>query len=188
MRAIILAGGFGTRLQPVLEPDMPKCMAPVMGRPMVDLIIRNLRKQNINDITLALHYQADKFIRYFGDKVKYKIENEPLGTGGAIKNCLCPEESEPVLIMNGDTIHDINYSDMLANHAGALTIAAAQKNGIITSAGTYIADPKLFDNYKGAFSFEQNVIPNTLKKFYFIPWFTDLGTPEEYLATPKDWD
>lgn len=186
MRAIILCGGFGTRLAPVLEPNMPKCMAPVMGRPMVDLIIRNLRKQGISDITLALHYKSERFVDYFGDKVKYKIENEPLGTGGAIKNAI--EGDEPVLVLNGDTISDINYDDMLANHAGPLTIAVTQKDGHMISAGIYIVSPSLFDDYHGVFSFERDVIPNTLKKFYTVEWFHDLGTPESYADVPKGWD
>lgn len=165
---------------------MPKCMAPVMGRPMVDLIIRNLRKQHINDITLALHYQAQKFIDKFGDTLKYKIENEPLGTGGAIKNAI--EGDEPVLVLNGDTITDINYNDMLAHHEGPLTVAVTQKDGHMISAGIYIISPRLLDDYQGAFSFERDVMPNTLKKFYTIKWFHDLGTPESYLDVPKGWD
>jgi len=186
MRAIILAGGFGTRLRPVIGDDLPKCMAPVMGRPMVDLIIRNLRKQHIHDITLALHWKAEQFVEKFGDTVKYKIESEPLGTGGAIKNCI--EGDDPVLVMNGDTITHINYADMLANHAGPLSIAVTQKEGHMISAGVYIVNPRLLDDYHGAFSFERDVIPNTLKKFYNIEWFHDLGTPEGYADTPKDWD
>lgn len=186
MKCIILAGGFGTRLRPVIGSETPKCMAPVMGRPMVDLIIRNVSKQGITDITLALHYQAQKFVDYFGDKVKYKIESEPLGTGGAIKNAI--EDDDPVLVLNGDTVAHINYGDMLANHTGLLTIAATQKDGIITNAGAYIVSPSLFDGYEGAFSFEANVIPKTLKKYYFVPWFTDYGLPETYNNAPKDWD
>lgn len=185
MKSIILAGGFGTRLRPAIGNDMPKCLAPIMGRPMIDLIIRNLRKQGITDITLALHHKAEKFIEYFGDTVKYKIEDEPLGTGGAIKNCI--EGDEPVLVLNGDTITDIDYSDMLANHAGALTMAFTQLKGSMISAGTYIINPELFDRFpQKKFSFEKDVIPNVLKKFYFVKLFTDYGTPETYNAAGKD--
>lgn len=185
MKAIILAGGFGTRLRPAIGDDIPKCMAPVMGRPMIDLIIRNLKKQKITDITLALHWKAEQFVEKFTDSVKYKIEETPLGTGGAIKNAM--DGDGPFLVLNGDTITDIDYSDMLANHASPVTMAATQKNGAIISAGVYIMNPELFDNYNGAFSLERDVLPNTLKKFYFIPWFTDLGTPESYNECVKDW-
>ena len=157
MKAIILAGGFGTRLRPVIGDETPKCMAPVMGRPMVDLIMKNLRKQKITDITLALHYKAEKFIDAFGDTVKYKIETTPLGTGGAIKNCL--EDDEPTLVLNGDTITHIKYDDMLANHAGGLTMAATQNKGLIIGAGAYIVNREIFDKFDGAFSFEHDVIP-----------------------------
>lgn len=185
MKAIILAGGLGTRLRPVIGDEMPKCLAPVMGRPMVDLIIRNLRKQDITDITLALHWKAEQFVEKFGATVKYKIESEPLGTGGAIKNCI--EGDEPTLVLNGDTITNIDYTDILKNHTGTLTIAVTQKDGIMTSAGTYILNREIFDNFDGTFSFEQDVIPKTLKKFYTVEWFTDYGVPETYNNAPKDW-
>lgn len=185
MKALILAGGYGTRLRPVIGNNIPKCMAPVMGRPMVDLIIRNLKKQGITDITLALHWKAEQFIEKFGDTVKYVVEKEPLGTGGAIKNAI--EGDEPFFVLNGDTITAIDYNDMWANRAGAITMAVTQNNGAMISAGIYIVHPSVFDDYEGAFSFEKDVLPNVLKKFYTIPWFHDLGTPNGYENVPKEW-
>lgn len=188
MRAIILAGGYGTRLRPIIGDDLPKCLAPVMGRPMIDLIIKNLRKQGIADITLALHHKAEQFIEKFGDSVKYKVEEgEPLGTGGAIKNCLEDGDVDPVLVLNGDTVTTIDYNDMLSQHIPPLTMAVTQGNGAMIGAGAYIINPSLFSDYAGKFSLETDVLPNTLKKFYTINWFTDYGTPESYLNAPKDW-
>lgn len=182
MKCIILAGGFGTRLRSVIGDDLPKCMAPVMGRPMVDLIIKNLRKQNITDITLALHYKAEQFVHYFGDKVKYKIEDEPLGTGGAIKNCI--DGNDPILVVNGDTILHMDYMDMLLHHVAPLSIAQTP-DGI--SAGVYILNPDIFDGYDSAFSFEKDVIPNVTYVTYPVSWFTDFGTPETYNKVCKEW-
>lgn len=184
MKAIILAGGFGTRLKPV-SGDMPKCMMPVMGIPMVELIMRMMRREGITDITLSLHYKPELFIKRFGDKVKYKIESEPLGTGGAIRYCM--EGLAPTLVSNGDTICPINYSDMLAQHAPPLSIAVVQNGASLTSAGVYIINQELFDDApKGAFSFEQ-FISNKRKKFYRVPFFNDFGTPESYAEAPKEW-
>ena len=185
-KAIILAGGFGTRLKSI-SGDTPKCLMPVMGRPMVDIIIRNMKMQGIDDITLALHYRAQDFVKAFGNTVKYKIESKPLGTGGAIRNCIELESEEPVLVVNGDTITHIDYNDMLAIHIEPLTIAITQKNGYTTSAGIYIINSWLFDDAPdGAFSFE-TFIMNEPKKFYNIEWFSDLGTPETYQNAPREW-
>lgn len=185
MKAIILAGGFGTRLRSITGDEIPKCMVKGMFRagtrdiPWLEVVIRNLKSQGITDITLALHYKAEVFTEWFGDKLKYKIEKDPLGTGGAIKNCI--EGKDPVLVLNGDTYAKCDFNDMMANHISPLTMAITQKNGHTQSAGVYIVDPKLFDKTpKGSFSFENDIIPHTLKKFYIIPWFGDMGSPEGY--------
>lgn len=184
MRAIILAGGFGTRLRSITGEEIPKCMVKGMFRPgtrdipWMEIVIRNLKSFGITDITLALHYKAEVFTNWFGDKLKYKIEDEPLGTGGAIKNCI--EGKEPILVLNGDTISSCDYSDMLKNHIPPLTMAITQKDGRMNSAGIYIISPELFsDSPDGKFSFEE-FIANKTKKFYSIDWFTDMGSPDGY--------
>lgn len=180
MKAIILAGGFGKRIRSVVGDDIPKCMAPIRGKPVIEYIIDSMLDQNIHDITLSLHYKAEAVTNHLGDTVKYKIEEEPLGTGGAIKNCLSDDE-EPTLVVNGDTIAKINYHDMRENHTRPLTIARAESHGWMTSAGIYIVNPSVFDNFgKKVFSFERDVIPHVLYSFYQIPWFIDIGTPEGY--------
>lgn len=181
MKAIILAGGQGTRLRPVIGDDLPKCMAPVMGRPVITFVINRMKKFGITDITLALGYKAEAVIKKFGH-MKYKIESEPLGTGGAIKNCI--EDDEPIIISNSDTICPIDYADMMKNHIPPLTIAV-NEHGI--SAGIYILNPEIFDEYEGAFSFEHDVIPNVAHCTYETPWFSDIGTPEEYAKHTKVW-
>lgn len=182
MKAIILAGGFGTRLRPVIGDDMPKCLAPVMGKPMIAGVIKRLKEQGISDITLALHHKAEMFVEKFGN-MKYKIETIPLGTGGAIKNCI--EGDEPFLVVNGDTITSIDYNDMIANYHDPLTIAVTPDG---KSSGICIISPKIFESSpKGAFSFENDIVPHTSHNYYPIPWFTDLGTPEAYAKVARDW-
>jgi D-glycero-alpha-D-manno-heptose 1-phosphate guanylyltransferase len=187
MRCIILCGGFGTRLRSITGESTPKCMVKgswgwIHGStrelPWLEIPIRELRAQGISDITLALHYKAEVFMDWFKDKLKYKIEKEPLGTGGAIRDCL--EDNESTLVMNGDTISTCDFQDMLANHVSPLSVAVTQDKGNTTSAGIYIVNKELFDDAPdGAFSFE-NFIMNKKKKFYNIKWFRDMGTPETY--------
>jgi len=181
MKAIILAGGQGTRLRPVIGNDLPKCLAPVMGKPMIEIIINGLEKQGITDITLALGYKGEKFLDKFGH-YRCIIEKEPLGTGGAIKNCL--EGAEPVLVLNGDTISTIDYNAFIKKHHYPLTIAV-DHNG--QSAGIYILYPEIFNDHEGAFSFERDVIPHTSFWTHMISHFVDMGTPESYREMCKEW-
>ena len=91
MQALILAGGFGSRLMPVVN-DRPKIMADIDGKPFLELLIRYLQKQNVNEIVLALGYLSEYIKNYFQDgkqygvNIKYSVESFPLGTGGAIIN------------------------------------------------------------------------------------------------------
>ena len=176
MKAIILAGGFGTRLLSIIGQEIPKCMAPINGKPFIEYIINDMRKQGITDITLSLHYKADVVMRYFGDSVKYQVDDEPLGTGGAIKNSI--EGDEPVLVVNGDTFAPINYIDMMFKKTYPLSIAITD-NG--ESSGIYIMNPDILEDFnEKSFSFEKDVISKTSTAFYHIPWFIDIGTPEGY--------
>lgn len=175
MKAVILAGGFGTRLRSVTNDLIPKCMVRVMDRPIISYVVNKMRSQSITDITLALHYKPEPIISYYGDSIKYKVEEVPLGTGGAIKNCI--DGPDLVLVCNGDTVAGIDYNKMLDNYSYPLTIAQTP-DGI--SAGIYIMNPCILDGFDGAFSFEEDVIPKTEHTFYTIPWFTDVGTEEGY--------
>jgi len=105
--AIILAGGLGTRLKDIL-PDIPKCMAPVNGKPFLEYILEYLINQEINKVILSVGYRKDHIINNFGSKYKsisidYAIEDEPLGTGGAIKLALSHCTQDMVFVINGDT-------------------------------------------------------------------------------------
>ncbi len=105
--AIVLAGGFGTRLKDVL-PDIPKCMAPVQGKPFLCYVLDYLESQKVNKVILSVGYLNDQIINYFGSeynklKIDYAIENEPLGTGGAVKLALKKCVGETVFVVNGDT-------------------------------------------------------------------------------------
>jgi len=89
MKAIILAGGLGTRLRPLTDTT-PKPLLPVAGKPIMQHAIENLAKHGIKDIILGVSFHADKIKDYFGDgsvlgvNISYSLEEEPLGTGGAV--------------------------------------------------------------------------------------------------------
>lgn len=133
MEAIILAGGFGTRLQHVVS-DVPKPMAPINKIPFLQYIFEYLLKNNISKVILAVGYKSEIIIDYFGDKYKeidilYSNEYTPLFTGGAIKKALNLCENKNIFIINGDTYFDVDLSNMFNFHRESnsdLTIAVKE--------------------------------------------------------------
>jgi D-glycero-alpha-D-manno-heptose 1-phosphate guanylyltransferase len=118
--AIILAGGFGTRLREAV-PDLPKVMAPVAGRPFFSHVIDTLRMQGISRFVFSLGYKAEIIEQYLKQKyptLDYEavIEDEPLGTGGGIRLALQKLKQENALIVNGDTLFKIDVSNLFAQH------------------------------------------------------------------------
>jgi D-glycero-alpha-D-manno-heptose 1-phosphate guanylyltransferase len=114
MQVIILAGGFGTRLQAVV-PDLPKPMAPVAGRPFLAYVMQNLRRYGASRFILSVHYKREKIIEAFGDAldgipIDYAVEETPLGTGGGILNATQYVTEDTALILNGDTFLDMDYA------------------------------------------------------------------------------
>lgn len=129
--AIILAGGFGTRLASVV--DVPKPMAPINDIPFLEYILNYLEKHQVTKIHLAVGYKYQVIVDYFGEQYKncelnYVVEDKPLGTGGAIKKALAEVESEKVFIINGDTFFDVDLAQMeAAFKANNATVSLALK-------------------------------------------------------------
>lgn len=118
--AIILAGGLGTRLRSVVS-DVPKCMAPVNGIPFIDFIIGYLKHEGIEKFILSLGYKNEIVIDHINSKfpglaIEFVIENKPLGTGGAIQLACSKIKSDDVIIVNGDTMFNINLAALSAFH------------------------------------------------------------------------
>ena len=118
--AIILAGGLGTRLQQVL-PDVPKCMAPVAGRPFLFYVINYLRSHGVEKFIFSLGYKHELVTQYLKEQFstldyKNSIETEPLGTGGAIKLACDKVSGKSVFVANGDTLFKVNISGMATFH------------------------------------------------------------------------
>ncbi len=118
--AIILAGGLGTRLRSVV-PDLPKCMAPVDGKPFLTFVINYLRRHGIKHFIFSLGYKSEMIIEFLErdfPKLMFKtcIEEEPLGTGGAIKKALSMAKDNHVLIANGDTLFKVDVELLSGIH------------------------------------------------------------------------
>lgn len=131
MQAIILAGGFGTRLQQTVK-NTPKPMAPIGNKPFLFYLLSYLKKHHFTDVVFSVYYLKEQIEQYFGNNflglnIQYAIENEPLGTGGAIINSLkYTNKDKPLAILNGDTFLEIDYQKLIKNHQDSksnLTIA-----------------------------------------------------------------
>jgi len=141
MKAIIIAGGLGTRLRP-LTYNRPKPIVPVVNKPFVVHQIELLKKYGITEIILNLHYLSDNMALALGDgsafgvKLYYSIEKDPLGTAGAVKNAEEYFDREDLIVFNGDILADFRISDILAFHR--------EKKARVTLTLTTVEDPTQF--------------------------------------------
>lgn len=118
MEAIILAGGFGTRLKAVV-PDLPKPMAPIVGRPFLEILLGQLVQRGFSHIILSLGYRAEVIRQYFGRRFQgvpldYCVETTPLGTGGAIRASMQAGTQGHLYVFNGDTFLDLEVAEVEA--------------------------------------------------------------------------
>lgn len=120
MQVIILAGGLGTRLYPVMK-DLPKPMARVGNKCFLEIIIELMKKNGLTDFIFCVRHMADKIVDYFGDgskfgvKISYSTEEVPLGTGGAI-GLLRSMINETFCVINGDTYQELDLEDCIVKH------------------------------------------------------------------------
>ena len=120
MKAVILAGGEGTRLRPFTEA-LPKSMLPVGVKSILEIIVEYLKIYEFDEITLAINYLKESITHYFGDgkrfgvKINYSIEETPLGTAGAVKKA-AKNINETFVVVLGDILADIDYSALLKYH------------------------------------------------------------------------
>lgn len=133
MEVIILAGGMGTRLAKVVA-DVPKPMAPVNGRPFLYYIFQWLQKYPVERIIVSAGYKSEIIVKYFGESfinipVEYAIEENPLGTGGALMFAFKKTKSKDILVINGDTWFPVDINNFYSFHTinkFLLTIALKQ--------------------------------------------------------------
>lgn len=118
--AIVLAGGLGTRLRDAV-PDLPKCMAPVNNKPFVSFVIDHLQKQGVEKFIFSLGYKSEAFTHFLStylpvENYRIIIEDEPLGTGGAIQLACRHTTEKNVMVVNGDSIFKINLARQASFH------------------------------------------------------------------------
>ncbi len=189
---IILSGGFGKRLQSVSN-GIPKSLMPVGDSLYFDFLLKKVFNNQINQVYLSLHYRSELFEKYVSSS-KYKmdistiVEPKPMGTGGAIKYVLDNSNiSSPFIVINGDSLSDINLNNMgenfrktnykaiigisKVNNAERYGTVKIKKGNIISfnekgyggsgwiNNGYYILRKEIFDDYNGVFSIETDVFP-----------------------------
>jgi D-glycero-alpha-D-manno-heptose 1-phosphate guanylyltransferase len=116
IKALILAGGFGTRLQSVVK-DVPKPMAQIGNRVFLEYVLDFLIKNNIKEVYVSVGFKKDIIMKYFKDtyknlKIHYITEDKPLKTGGAIKKALNIIKGDKIFVLNGDTLFDIELKKL----------------------------------------------------------------------------
>lgn len=167
MEAIILAGGFGTRLSKVVS-DVPKPMAPINERPFLEYLLDDLNDKGITRIILAVGYKKEIIKNHFQERYKdieiiYSDEDTPLGTGGAIKKALTMSKIEDIFIVNGDTFFDVDLKEMYKFHK--------ENNSNLTLA---IKEMERFDRY-GSLVLEGNKIIKFEEKKYIEKGYINGG-------------
>jgi len=153
LQAVLMAGGFGKRLQPLTE-DMPKPMLPVGDRPLMEHTIEQLKHTGIRNVSITTHYQAEKITKHFGNgeafgvNIEYVPEVDPLGTAGALS--LLQDLDEPLLVINGDILTKVDFRAMHkfhCDHSADLTVGVRLYDfkipyGVVESSGSQVLDIK----------------------------------------------
>lgn len=199
MKAVILAGGFATRLQGVIAT--PKCLVDIGGKTVLDHQVELLRRGGVSHVRLALHHRADEiraYARRFGPGfVSSVVERQPLGTGGAIKYATRGLR-EPVIVLNGDILSDLDarelWEESLAarSHTLALVPWSAKDFGNVellgdriigfreksqsdvpqwVSLGAYVIFPGIFENFPDQFSIEKECFPRLARRGVLRAYF-----------------
>jgi NDP-sugar pyrophosphorylase family protein len=158
LKAVILVGGPGTRLQP-LTFTVPKSLVPVMNRPVMEHMISYLKQFGVEDIILTLSYLPDAIRSHFGDgrdfgvRLTYCLEKDPLGTAGAVKNA-GDHLDGTFIVLNGDIFTEMDLADMLSFHI--------KKKSRATIALTWVANP-------GAFGVVETEMSSRVQRFIEKP-------------------
>jgi mannose-1-phosphate guanylyltransferase/phosphomannomutase len=141
MKAVVMAGGEGTRLRP-LTSRRPKPLVPIMNRPIMEHIILLLKQYGITDIVVTLYYLGDEISGYFGTgsdwgvNIEYVVEETPLGTAGAVRQAANLLRDEPFLIVSGDALTDIRLDRLIRYHYS--------KDAVVTLALAHVSNPREF--------------------------------------------
>ncbi len=180
MKAIIMAGGEGTRLRP-LTVHRPKPLIPIMGKPVMEHIVNLLKRHNIRDLVATVHYLADEIEGYFGQGedwgvyLRYSVEDMPLGTAGSVKKAMETFDiNEPVLVISGDALTDIDLSRAIAFHR--------ERSALVTIILVRVPNPL---EYGIVITNEEGRIIKFLEKPSWDEAFSDTVNTGIYLLEPE---
>lgn len=165
--AIILAGGFGTRLQSVVN-DVPKPMAPINGIPFLNYVFDYLKHYQIEHVVLSTGYLAEKIVEFYKDefngiKISYAKEETPLGTGGGIRLAMTMCTTEDVLVLNGDSFFDVDINTHYSNHVlkqADCTLALRKVDNASRYGTIQLGDLNIIDAFKEKDSIEREGLIN----------------------------
>jgi len=135
MKAIILAGGRGKRLRPITD-YVPKPLVPIKNIPIIEWQIKYLKKFGITDVIICTGYKQELIENYLdskklGIKIKFSIEKTPLGTGGAIKKAGKLIKDKSFIVINGDTITNIDLKKLITKQNSVAAIELRTKFGVL---------------------------------------------------------
>ena len=147
MKAVILAGGEGTRLKAVTGA-LPKPLVPLLGRPILEHILLLLRQHGFTEVCAALRYRSSDIRNAFGDgrrlgmHIEYRVEDRPLGTAGAVKNCADFWSGDDFLVISGDAACDFDLSALMARHreSGSAATLALSRQAVPLRYGLAVTD------------------------------------------------
>jgi NDP-sugar pyrophosphorylase family protein len=187
LRAIILAGGKGTRLAPLTD-IIPKPLVPLGGMPIMEVVIRQLKAQGFQRITLAVGYLSELIKAYFqegskwGVKLDYSYEPKPLGTAGPL--ALIKDLNETFLVMNADVLTNLDFQDLLAYHRrqGGMATIAAYERQVSIDLGVIIPDGDC--RIKDYLEKPTSTHLVSMGVYIFEPEVMDFIQPEKYLDFP----
>jgi mannose-1-phosphate guanylyltransferase/mannose-1-phosphate guanylyltransferase/phosphomannomutase len=122
MKAMVLAAGLGTRLKPITF-EVPKPMVPVIDRPVMAHTVGLLERQGFDELVANLHYYPETIREYFGDRIEYRFEEELLGTAGGVRNVADFFGDDPIVVVSGDALTDLDLRALVERHRAAGGIA-----------------------------------------------------------------
>ena len=189
MKAIILAGGRGKRLRPITD-YVPKPLVPLDNIPIIDWQIKYLKKFKVDEIIICTGYKTEMIQHFlsvkdnFGIKIKFSVEKNPLGTGGAIKQAGKLIKDKSFLVINGDTITNIDLNKLLKKQNAIAAIELRTKFGIMETkedkvtrfrekkeisnvwmnAGIYHLQNEILEDLPKKGDIEKTLFPNYAKK------------------------
>jgi len=182
LKAIILAGGVGTRLRP-LSCTRPKLLFPILNKPLLDRTFERLEQTGVDGVVLAVKFMADVFMQRYGKSangmsISYSLEKIPMHTGGAIKYAEdLIGHDEPFLVLNGDIFTTIDYGALIKKHK--------ESNAVATIALYRVKDPSRYGTVKLT---ENNQITQFVEKAPLGQEPSNLINAGVYVLDPKVFD